>query len=165
MAEEFSFDVVSKVDMHAVEDAVNTANKELFNRYDFKGTNSSITLNRKENKLELASSDEYKIKALYDVLLTRLSKRGVPLKNMSPEKIESALSGTVKQVVKIQQGIPAEKAKEMVRLIKGSKLKVTPSVQSDQLRVSSRSKDGLQSAMTLLKGGNFGLDLQFVNYR
>lgn len=128
MADEFSFDVVSKVDMHAVEDAVNTANKEVANRYDFKGSNSSVTLDQKENKLNLVSSDEYKIKALYDVLLTRLSKRGVPLKNLAPEKIETALSATVKQVVKIQQGIPAEKAKEMVKLIKERKFKATPSI-------------------------------------
>ncbi len=118
MAEEFSFDVTSKVDLHAVEDAVNTANKEVGNRYDFKGSNSSVTLDQKENKINLASSDEYKVKALYDVVLTRLSKRGVPIKNMSAEKIESALGGTAKQVVKIQQGIPSEKAKEMVKMIK-----------------------------------------------
>ncbi|MFH1620010.1 MAG: YajQ family cyclic di-GMP-binding protein [bacterium] len=165
MADEFSFDVVSKVDMHAVEDAVNVANKEIANRYDFKGSNSSITLDIKENKFNLSSSDEYKIKALYDVLLTRLSKRGVPLKNLEPEKIETALAGTVKQFVKIQQGIPSEKAKEMVRLIKDKKLKVTAAIQADQLRISSRSKDELQNAMALLKSGSFGLDLQFTNYR
>src|SRR3989339_1622917 len=159
MADEFSFDVVSKVDMHAVEDAVNIANKEIANRFDFKGSNSSIELDQKENKFLLASSDEYKIKALYDVLQTRLSKRGVPLRNIIPEKIESGLSGTAKQTVKIQQGIPSDKAKEMVKTIKDAKLKVNASIQADQLRISSKSKDELQNVMNLLRGGSHGLDL------
>ena len=162
---DFSFDVVSKVDMHAVEDAVNVANKEIVNRYDFKDTNSSIELDMKNKEMKLASSDEYKIKALYDVLLTRLSKRGVPLKNISPEKIESSMGSSVKQKVKIQQGIPVEKAKEMAKDIKEQKFKSTPSIQGEQIRVSSRSKDELQLVIAFLKSKDYGLEIQFENYR
>jgi cyclic-di-GMP-binding protein len=165
MANEFSFDVVSKIDMNAVNDAINIANKEIGNRYDFKGSNSQITLDEKNNSLQLSSKDEYMVKALYDVLLGRLAKRGVPLKNFNPEKIESALGDTAKQTVKIQQGIPSDKAKEIVKAIKDQKLKVNTSIQGEQLRVTSRSKDDLQGVITFLKGRDFGLELQFDNYR
>lgn len=165
MAAEFSFDVVSQVDMHAVEDAVNVAVKEITNRYDFKDTKSSIELNQKDAEIRLASCDEYRIKALFDVLLMRLSKRGLPLKNFKPGKVESALGDTAKQTVKIQQGIPAEKAKEISKFIKDSKLKASASIKGEELRVTSRSKDDLQQVITLLKGKEFGLELQFTNYR
>ncbi|NLO90891.1 MAG: YajQ family cyclic di-GMP-binding protein [Elusimicrobia bacterium] len=165
MADDFSFDVVSKVDLHAVEDAVNVASKEIAARYDFKDTNSSITLDAKNLTLTLVSSDDFRIKSLYDVLLTRLSKRGLPLRNFSPEKAESSLGGTMTQVVKIQQGIPADKCKEIARAVKDSKLKATASIQGDHLRVTSRSKDVLQSVITLLKSGNYGVELHFENYR
>ncbi|MFA5161463.1 MAG: YajQ family cyclic di-GMP-binding protein [Elusimicrobiales bacterium] len=165
MAEEFSFDAVSKVDMNAVADSVNIAMKEIVNRYDFKGSNSTIELDQKGMALKLASSDDFKIKALYDVLLTRMAKRGIPLKNLQPQKIESSLGGTARQEIKIQAGIPVEKAKEMARLVKDSKLKANASIQGDQLRVTSRSKDDLQKVIALLRGGNFGLELQFTNYR
>ena len=162
---DFSFDVVSKVDMNIIEEAINIAKKEVANRYDFKGANPSIELLNKENLIKLSCADEYKVKALYDVLITRLSKRGVALKNLQPQKIEAGLGGSAKQEVKIQQGIPADKAKEMVRLIKDSKLKVSASIQGEQLRVSSASKDALQNTIALLRGKDFGLDLQFTNYR
>jgi uncharacterized protein YajQ (UPF0234 family) len=162
---DFSFDVVSKVDLNVIEEAINVAKKEVTNRYDFKDSSPDIQLMQKENVIKLICSDEYKVKALYDVLLTRLSKRGVPLKNFQPQKIESALGGTAKQEVKIQQGIPADKAKEIVKLIKDSKLKATAAIQGDQLRVSSASKDTLQQIIALLKGHDFGVELQFMNYR
>ena len=165
MAEEFSFDVVSKVDLHAVEDAINVANKEISARYDFKDTNSSITLDPKALTLTLVSSDDFRIRSLYDVLLTRLSKRGLPLRNFSPEKAEASLGGTMTQVVKIQQGIPSDKCKDIARAVKDSKLKANASIQGDHLRVTSRSKDVLQSVIALLKSGNYELDLNFENYR
>lgn len=165
MADDYSFDVVSKVDMNLVAESLSVALKEIANRYDFRGSNANVELDIKTSELKLTASDEFKIKSLYDVVLTRFSKRGIPLRNMEPKVIESALGGTAKQVVKIKQGIPTDKAKEMVRMIKDAKLKVTASIQSDQLRVTSRSKDELQSAMTLLRGNDFGQDLQFTNYR
>ena len=165
MANDFSFDVVSKVDINLVDESIANAMKEVINRYDFRGSNSDITFDKKENAITLLSSDDYKIKALYDVLLTRLSKRNIPLKNFQPGKVESALGGQAKQAVKIQQGIPQDKAKEMVRAIKDAKLKVTAAIQGDSLRITSRSKDELQTVMNLLRGGDFGVTLQFDNYR
>lgn len=162
---DYSFDIVSKVELNVIAEAVSAANKEITNRYDFKGTNSNIELNQKDNELRLASSDEYKINTLRDIIFTRMAKRGVALKNMQPQKIESALGGNAKQTVKIQQGIPADKAKDISKTIKEAKLKVTASIQGDQLRVSSKSKDELQATMALLKGKDFGLELQFTNYR
>ncbi|MFA6091536.1 MAG: YajQ family cyclic di-GMP-binding protein [Elusimicrobiota bacterium] len=165
MADDFSFDVVSKVNMQFVSEGVQTALKELLNRYDFKGTNSVIELKEKDSLIVLESSDEFKLRALFDVLCARLSKRGVPLKNLDLQKLETALGGRARQNVKITQGIPSDKAREIVAEVKKSGLKVQPSVQGDQLRVTSRSKDNLQQAMSLLKGKDFGLDLQFTNYR
>lgn len=162
---DFSFDIVSKVNMHDIEDAVNIANKEIVNRYDFKDTKSSIELKMKENELFLTSSDEFKVKALFDVLVGRIAKKDISLKNFELGKIESALGGTAKQTIKIQQGIPSEKAKEISRTIKDSKLKATASIKGDEIRVTSRSKDTLQEVMALLKAQDFGLELQFVNYR
>ncbi|MDD2772880.1 MAG: YajQ family cyclic di-GMP-binding protein [Elusimicrobiales bacterium] len=165
MADDFSFDVVSKVDMNALADSVNIAMKEIVNRYDFKGTNSTIELDQKTPLLKLASSDEFRAKALYDVLLSRMAKRGIPLRNFEPQKIESSLAGSVKQEIKIQAGIPVEKAKEMVKAVKDAKIKANAAIQGDQLRVTSRSKDELQRVMALLRGGDYGIELQFTNYR
>jgi hypothetical protein len=165
MAADFSFDVVSKVDFNLVDESIMNALKEISNRYDFKDIKSDITFDKKENTIKLSSSDEYKVKALYDALLTRLSKRNIPLKNFQPQKMDSALGGTAKQEVKVQQGIPQDKAKEIVKLVKDNKLKVTVSIQGDTLRVTSRSKDELQTVMTLLRGHDFGITLQFDNYR
>lgn len=162
---DFSFDVVSKVDLNIVEEAINIAKKEVANRYDFKDTNPTLELSTKDNIIKLSCKDEYKVRALYDVLLTRLSKRGVAIKNLQPQKIEAALGGTAKQEIKIQQGLPTEKAKEMVKIIKENKLKVSTSIQGEQLRVTSASKDALQDTITLLKNKDFGLELQFTNYR
>jgi len=165
MAQEFSFDVVSKVDMNLVEESINIAMKEVANRYDFKNSNSNIELDKKENIITLISSDEYKIKTLYDILLTKMAKRNLPLKNFKSEKIENSLGGQVKQIIKIQQGIPSDKVKEITKTIKDSKLKVNSSIQGDTVRVSSKSKDELQNTIALLKSKDFGITLQFTNYR
>jgi len=165
MASEFSFDVVSKVDYNIVDEAIAVAMKEIVNRYDLKGSNSEINFDKKANSIMLQSSDDYKIKALYDVLLTKLSKRNLPLKNFEPQKIDNALGGTAKQAVKVQQGIPQEKAKEIVKAIKEQKMKANVSIQGDTLRVTSKSKDELQNVMALLRGGDYGITLQFENFR
>ena len=165
MAQEFSFDVVSKVDLQAAEDAVNASNKEMATRFDFKGSVSRIDLDKKTGTLTIYSDDEVKLKSVVDILQGRLIKRAVSLKNLDYKAIEKAENNTIRQQVAIQQGIPSDKAKTIVQKIKESKIKVTPSIQSDQVRVTSRSKDDLQTVMTLLKSENFGLELQFTNYR
>jgi len=165
MANEFSFDVVSKVEYTVVDEAIAIAMKEVINRYDFKDSKSEINFDKKNNSITLQSCDDYKVKALYDVLLTKLSKRGLPLKNFEPQKVESALGGTAKQAVKIQQGIPQDKAKEIVKAMKEQKLKANISIQGDTLRVTSKSKDELQNVMSILRGQDFGIALQFDNFR
>ena len=165
MASDFSFDVVSKVEYTVVDEAIAIAMKEIINRYDFKDSKSEITFDKKNNSMLLQSTDDYKVKALYDVLLMKISKRGLPVKNFSGEKVQSALGGTAKMVVKVQQGIPQEKAKEISRAIKDQKLKANTSIQGDTLRVTSKSKDELQEVMTLLRGGDYGITLQFENFR
>ena len=165
MASEFSFDVVSKVEYTVVDEAIAIAMKEVINRYDFKDSKSEINFDKKNNSITLQSCDDYKVKALYDVLLTKLSKRGLPLKNFEPQKVESALGGTAKQAVKIQQGIPQDKAKEIVKAMKEQKLKANISIQGDTLRVTSKSKDELQNVMSILRGQDFGIALQFDNFR
>ena len=165
MASEFSFDVVSKVDFNLVDEAIATALKEIINRYDFKGITSEISLDRKANVINLQSADEYKLKALYEVLQTKLVKRGLPLKNFQPQKAENALGATAKQQVKVQNGIPQDKAKEMVKAVKEHKLKANVSIQGDTLRVTSKSKDELQTVMGILRAGDYGITLQFDNFR
>jgi len=162
---DFSFDVVSKIDLNAIGESINIAQKEITNRYDFKGTNSTIELDQKNLEIKLVSSDEYKVKALYDVLITRCSKRNIAVKNFKPQKIESSLGGQAKQQVKLVQGISTEIAKDIVKKIKDSKLKVTPSIQGDIIRVSSRSKDALQQAMDVINESGMEIALQFENYR
>ena len=165
MASEFSFDVVSKVDFNLVDEGIATAMKEIVNRYDFKGVASEISFDKKANAINLQSADEYKLKALYDVLLTKLSKRGLPLKNFQQQKVESALGGTAKMAVKVQNGIPQDKAKEMVKAVKEHKFKANISIQGDALRVTSKSKDELQAVMGVLRAGDFGVTVQFDNFR
>ena len=165
MAQDFSFDVVSKLDLQEVENAVNQANKEMSTRFDFKGSVSRIELDKKEGNLTVYSDDEGKLKSVIDILQSRLIKRAVSLKNLDYKAIEKAENNTIRQQIAIQQGIPSDKAKTIVQKIKESKIKVTPSIQSDQVRVVSRSKDDLQTVMALLKSENFGLELQFTNYR
>jgi hypothetical protein len=165
MPQDFSFDVVSKVDLQEVANAVQQASKEIATRFDFRGSASKIELREKELELVLVSDDEHKLKSVVDVLETKLVRRGVAVKALDYRKVEPAAGGTVRQVAGIQQGIPSEKAKEIVKAIKDRKLKVQASIQADQVRVAGRSKDELQGAMTLLKDRDFGLPLQFTNYR
>jgi uncharacterized protein YajQ (UPF0234 family) len=165
MAQEFTFDVVSKVDLQEVSNAVQQASKEIGTRFDFRGSKSRIDWNEKELALTLTSDDESKLKSVVDILETRLVKRGIAVKSLDYGKIEPAAQATVRQVAKVQQGIPTEKAKEIVKAIKDQKLKVQASIQADQVRVSGRNKDELQSAIAMLKAGDFGLPLQFTNYR
>jgi uncharacterized protein YajQ (UPF0234 family) len=164
MAGECSFDVVSKVNLDEVKNAITQAMKEIGHRYDFKGSVSNIEL--KEDKLLLLNSDDdMKLKAVIDVLQSKLFKRGVSIKNMEYGKVEPATKGTVRQEVKILQGIPSEKAKALVKVIKDAKLKVQASIQGDQLRISGKSKDDLQGCIALLKQNDQGLELQFTNFR
>ena len=165
MAEQFSFDVVSDVDMQEMKNVVDQATKEIKQRFDFKDSKTEITLKEKEKELVLVSDDEYKLNAVNDIIKTKCVKRGVSLKAFSYGKLEPALSGTVRQVAKIQSGIATEKAKEVTKAIKESKLKVQAQIQGEQVRVLSKSKDELQAAMAFLKSKDFGIDLQFTNYR
>lgn len=165
MASESSFDVVSKVDMAEVNNAVNQALMEIKQRFDFKGSKSSIEADGKENKITVVSDDNIKIKSVIDILQSKLIKRNVPIKNMVYGKVEPAAEGTARQVITIQQGIPTEKGKEIVKLVKESKLKVQASIQQEQVRISGKSKDDLQEVMQLLKGKDLGIQLQFINYR
>jgi uncharacterized protein YajQ (UPF0234 family) len=160
---ESSFDVVSSVDLQEVKNAVAQAMKEIANRFDLKGTGSDIEL--KGEELLLTSSDEFKLKAVRDVLEGRLVKRSVPLKALSFGVAEEALGGTVRQKVSLQQGIPSEKAREIVKIIKGSKIKVQAAIQGDQVRVSGKNKDDLQSVMRMLRDSNLDINMQFTNYR
>jgi cyclic-di-GMP-binding protein len=163
--QDFSFDVVSKVDLQEVTNAVAQASKEIATRFDFRGSASKIELRDKELEVVLLSDDEHKLKSVIDILETKLVRRGVAVKALDYGKVEPAAGGTVRQVAKIQQGIPSEKAKEIVKAIKDRKLKVQASIQADQVRVAGRSKDDLQSAMAIVRDGDFGLPLQFTNYR
>jgi uncharacterized protein YajQ (UPF0234 family) len=160
---ESSFDVVSSVDMQEVKNAIGQALKEIGTRFDLKGTGSEISLAGEE--IVLSSCDEFKLKAVRDVLETRLVKRSVPLKALSFATSEKALGGTVRQKVSLQKGIPTEKAREIVKLVKGTKLKLQASIQGDQVRVSGKNKDDLQKVIQLLKQTDLGIDMQFTNYR
>jgi hypothetical protein len=160
---ESSFDVVSKVDLQEVKNAIGQAMKEIDTRYDLKGSKSGIELTGEE--IVLTSADEYKIKAVRDVLETRLVKRNVPLKALTYGTIEMALGQTARQKVSLQKGIPTEQAREIVKLVKGTKLKVQASIQSDQVRVTGKNRDDLQAVMQALKASSLGIDMQFTNYR
>jgi len=164
MAQQNSFDITSQIDHAEVVNAVNQALKEVQTRFDFKGSKSAIELEGKE-ALVLTSDDEYKLQSLTDILQTKLVKRNVPLKGLTYGKVEAALGGTVRQRVTLQQGIPQEKAKEIVKYIKDSKLKVQAAIQGDLVRVSGRDRDTLQQVITALRDHDFGIDMQFTNYR
>lgn len=163
MAQDFSFDVVSETDMQEVTNAIQQAQKELAQRFDFKGSKSSIELTAGE--IVLVSDDEGKLRSVREVVEGKLVKRKVSLKALEYGKLEDASMGTVRQKAKIVQGIETEKSKAIVRTIKDAKLKVQASIQSDQVRVTGRSKDDLQKAMSLLRENDFGIPLQFTNYR
>ena len=166
MATAASFDITSGVDLQEVDNAVNQARKEVAQRYDFKGSRASIDFNRAENSITLTADDEYKLTALWEILQGRLVRRGVPTKNLTPGELERAANDTVRRVIALQQGIPADAARDIVKFIKDRKLKrVQAAIQADQVRVSSASKDDLQEAIRLLREQDFGVALQFGNYR
>jgi uncharacterized protein YajQ (UPF0234 family) len=166
MASVASFDITSGVDLQEVDNAVNQARKEVAQRYDFKGSRAAIEFNRTENTLTLVADDEFKMNALWEILQGRMVRRGVPTKNLTPGAIERAANDTVRRVITLQQGIPGEAAKDIVKFIKDNKLKkVQAAIQADQVRVSSNSKDELQEAIRLLREHDFGIALQFGNYR
>ncbi len=165
MADQFSFDVVSEVDMQEMKNVVDQATKEIKQRFDFKDSKTELTLKEKEKELIVLSDDEYKLNAVNDIVKTKCVKRHVSLKALNYGKVEDASGGTVRQVIKIQSGISAEKAKEITKEVRDSKLKVQAQIQGEQVRVLSKSKDELQSTIALLKGKDFGLDLQFINFR
>ena len=165
MAEQNSFDVVSKVDMQEVRNAVDQALKEIHQRFDFKGTKTALLLMEKEAELTFVSDDEYKLKSVVDILRAKLIKRQVSVKAFTFGNVEPALGGTVRQVAKIQSGLTTEKAKEIAQSIRDGKLKVQTQIQGDQLRVQGKSRDELQAVIALLKTKDFGVDLQYVNYR
>jgi hypothetical protein len=165
MADQNSFDVVSKVDMQEAKNAIDQALKEIHQRFDFKGTKTELTLKEKESELLIVSDDEYKLKSVVDILTAKLIKRNVSVKAFEFGTVEPALGGTVRQTAKIQNGLAIEKAKEIVKEIKEGKFKAQAQIQGDQLRVVSKSRDELQVVITFLKSKDFGVDLQYINYR
>jgi hypothetical protein len=166
MAAQCSFDVTSKVDLQEVDNALNQARKEVAQRYDFKGAKASIEFDPNESKLVLVADDDFKLNALWEIVQTRLVRRNVPVKNLTRGVVTPAASSTVRQEIALQQGIPTESAKDIVKFLKDSKMRrVQASIQGDQVRVSSPSKDDLQDAMRQLREQDFGVALQFGNYR
>jgi uncharacterized protein YajQ (UPF0234 family) len=165
MAATYSFDVTSDIDMPEVENGVNQAKKEIGQRFDFKGSKAEIELDQKAKTLTLIADDNFKLESVWDVLQTRLIKRNVPVKNLKRGDVEPAAGSTVRQVITLQQGIPTDAAKDIVKHLKELKLKVQASIQGEQVRVTSSSKDVLQDAMQAMRAKDFGVALQFGNYR
>jgi hypothetical protein len=165
MADEHSFDIVSKVDMQEVSNAVQQAEKEISQRFDFKGSKSSIELNKDKAEITLVSDDEYKLNSLIEILKNKFVKRNVSLKSLSFGTIEKAAGDTVRQLLTLQQGVSTERAKDIVKLIKETKLKVQAEIQKDQVRVRAKKIDDLQTVITLLKGKEFDFHIEFINYR
>jgi cyclic-di-GMP-binding protein len=163
MAQDFSFDIVSKINLQEVDNAINQAMKEITTRYDFKGSISSIT--RENNDITVIADDDFRLKSVNDLFQTKLVKRGVPLKGLVYGAAESASGSSVRQKITLQQGIPSDKAKEIVKTIKNTKLKVQASIQGDQVRVSGKVKDDLQSVISMLRSADFGIAMEFTNYR
>ena len=163
MAQDNSFDIVSKVDFPEVSNAVTMAMKEIATRYDFKGSKSSVTLEKED--LVLVSDDEYKLDQLKDVLISKLIKRNVPIKNLEYGKIEGASGGTVRQRAKLIQGIDKEQAKKINTIIKNSGLKVKSQIQDDQIRVTGKNRDDLQAIIAAVRGADLSIDVQFLNFR
>ena len=164
MAQDNSFDIVSKVDIQEVRNAIDQALKEIKARFDLKDSKSEVNLEG-DKEIQLASADEYKLEAVKEILGQKLVKRGVSLKNLTYGKLEEAMGKSVRQKIALQQGVPIEKAKDIVRIVKDSKLKVQASIQGDSVRVSGKDRDSLQSVIALLRGKDLGVDLQFTNYR
>ena len=161
-----SFDITSEIDLQEVDNAINQARKEVVQRYDFKGSTATIELDQKNKTMTLTAEDHFKIGALWEIVQTRMVRRNVPVKNVQPGEIQPASAGTVKQVFTLQVGIPTETAKEIVKYLKDAKLKkVQASIQADQVRVQAPARDDLQQAIALLREHDFGVSLQFGNYR
>lgn len=158
-----SFDIVSKVDMQEIDNAVNQAIKEIAQRYDFKGSKSEIT--QEKDAIKVLGDDDYKLKAVIDVLQSKLHKRNISLKSLQYGKAEAASGGMMRQIITIQQGISKEKGKEIIAVIKESKIKVQAQIQDEQVRVTGKNRDDLQEAIQLLKGKDIEVDMQFVNFR
>ena len=161
----FSFDIVSEVDLQEMDNAVNQANKELFQRYDFKDSKASIDYDRKEKKITLIAPDEFKLRSLTDILATRMAKRGISLKSLTFKDPEKAFEGHLRQIVEICMGIDKEKAKELTGIIKGLSVKVQAQIEGEKIKVSSPKKDDLQAVITHLRGLDFAIPLGFTNYR
>ena len=165
MASDFSFDIASKVDMQEVVNAIDQAMREIMNRYDFRDSGTTIDLNKEERKIKISTMDDYKARASWNILQNKFAKRGVPIKAMKAgEPVASGLN-KVNLEITIQDGIPQEKAKEIVKAIKDTKIKVQASIQKDVVRVSGPKKDDLQAVMAVLREKDFGVDMQFTNYR
>jgi uncharacterized protein YajQ (UPF0234 family) len=164
MADKHSMDIVCKVEMHEVKNAVDQAKKQLAVRYDFKGSKSTITLN-KDDTITLIADDDYKLKSLTDILTEKLAKRAIPTKSLDFAKTENALGNTIRQVVTFQSGIPMDKAKEIIKLIKGMKIKVQSQIQEDKIKVSGKKIDELQAIMQSIKDQNYDFAVQFENYK
>jgi len=165
MADNYSFDVVSTVEMHEVKNAIDQTMKEVGQRFDFKGSKTDITLKEKEKTLDVLSDDDYKLNAVLDIFKGKCIKRGVSLKALNYGKIEHALGGNMRQTITIQSGLKDEKAKAIVKSIKDKKCKAQGQIQGEQVRVQSKSRDELQAVIAHLKLQDFGVDLQFINYR
>lgn len=163
MAKENSFDIVSKTDYAELANALNQTTKEISQRFDFKGSKAKVELQDKD--LMLSAEDDTRLRNMNDILQGKILKRGISLKALDYQKVEPAAGGTVRQVVKVQQGIPIEKAKQVVKFIKDAKFKVQASIQGETVRVSGKDRDTLQEVMAKLKGNDFGIDMQFDNYR
>ena len=165
MAETFSFDIVSEVDLQETDNAINQARKEIAQRYDFKGSKSTIDLDLKEKKITVVSDDDFKLKAVIDILQNKLIKRGVPLKAMDYGVVEPAAGGTVRQVIGLRVGIDKDNARLIVKMIKDTKIRVQAQIMDDQVRVSGKAKDDLQSVMKLIREAELKFAVQFTNYR
>lgn len=165
MADTFTFDAVSKIDMQEVDNALNQARKEIVQRYDFKGSKTTIDLDGKENKLTIVSDDDFKVKSVVDIVQGKMIKRGISVKALKLGKIEPAAGGLARQIITLQSGIDKENAKKITTLVKNSGLKVQAQIMGDQLRVSGKAKDDLQSIMQMIRDAEFDFAVQFVNYR
>jgi len=165
MAQQFSFDVVSQFDEQEVDNAVNQARKEVDQRYDFKGSNTTIDMNLKEKTITLHTSDDMKLRALHEILNGKMIKRGISLKALDYGKEEPATGGSIRQVIKLKSGLESEQAKQITKMVKDLKMKVQAAIQGEEVRITGKSKDDLQTAMQTLKAQNFDFPIQFTNYR
>ena len=165
MADQNSFDIVSKVDLQEIDNALNQARKEIGQRYDFKGSKTSIEVKQKEHEIVIISDDDFKMKSVIDIIQTKLVKRNVPLKALTYGKVEPSAGGTVRQMIKLQNGIDTENAKLIIKMIKDTKLRVQSQIMDDQVRVTGKNKDDLQTVITMLRQADLKFAIQFVNYR